>query len=161
MTLFIGSSSTSTLQLPPSGRHPQFRAAILCMKPEVIRAIMLEDSPHFRAFRIVGGQSACVYMHGPLAEELRMCSWGSDEPTKPVCGRHVASTVVFYTCLELSHPTWLWCRTATSTTRKENRGTKDLCSPLSSLSTDPRRASHGVALNGEHHHLWSNVSRLL
>ena len=29
------------------------RAAILCMmKPEVIRAIMLEDSPHFRAFMI-------------------------------------------------------------------------------------------------------------
>ena len=39
--------------------------------------------------------------------------------------------------------------------------TKDPCSPPSSLSTDPRRASHGVALDGEHHHLWSNVSRLL
>ena len=32
---------------------------------------------------------------------------GSQTPAKPVCGRHVAGTVVLQTCLELSHARWL------------------------------------------------------
>ena len=44
------------------------------------------------------GTLRAVFMYGPVPLENSACVAGVHTPAKPVCGRHVAGTVVLYTC---------------------------------------------------------------